>query len=88
MVCFLYILNSTGLQLKWMFYPFPESVDSAEYLLALEEIFVGSNLSKLEKLHLEQNEIWAFKNPNIFCNLPSLMDLQVDLVCKLYFKKK
>jgi len=56
---------------------FTEAIDSKEYLIALEQIFVGSNLTKLNKLHLEQNEIWSFRNPNIFCNLPSLMDLQL-----------
>ena len=48
---------------------FSESVDSKEYLVALEQIFVGSNLTKLTKLH--------FKNPNIFCSLSHLMDLQL-----------
>ncbi|EFX80004.1 trophoblast glycoprotein-like [Daphnia pulex] len=56
---------------------FSESVDSKEYLVALEQIFVGSNLTKLSKVHLEQNEIWSIKNPNIFCSLPSLMDIQL-----------
>lgn len=56
---------------------FTEAIDSKEYLLALEQIFIGSNLSSLIKLHLEQNEIWYFKNPKIFCNLPSLMDLHL-----------
>ena len=56
---------------------FTENIDSKEYLLALEQIFIGSNLTHLKKLHLEQNEIWSFRNPNIFCNLPSLMDLQL-----------
>jgi len=54
---------------------FTESVDSKDYLVALEQIFVGSNLTSLIKVHLEQNEIWHFKNPKMFCNLPSLMDL-------------
>jgi len=56
---------------------FTENIDSKEYLLALEQIFIESNLTQLRKLHLEQNEIWSFRNPNIFCNLPSLMDLQL-----------
>lgn len=56
---------------------FSENVDSKDYLVALEQIFVGSNLTKLAKLHLEQNEIWSITNPNIFCSLPSLMDLQL-----------
>ena len=37
---------------------FTEYVDSKKYLVNLENIFFGSNLAKLEKLHLEQNEIW------------------------------
>ena len=56
---------------------FSEGVNSRDYLIALEQIFVGSNLTKLTKLHLEQNEIWSIKNPDIFCSLPSLMDLQL-----------
>lgn len=56
---------------------FSEMVDSREYLVALEQIFLSSNLTRLTKLHLEQNEIWSIKNPNMFCCLPSLMDLQL-----------
>lgn len=56
---------------------FSENVDPKEYLVALEQIFLGSNLTKLAKLHLEQNEIWSIRNPNIFCSLISLMDLQL-----------
>lgn len=56
---------------------FSESIDSQKSLVALEQIFIGSNLTKLAKLHLEQNEIWSIKNPDIFCSLPSLMDLQL-----------
>lgn len=29
------------------------------------------------KLHLEQNEISEFKDPNVFCDLPNLLDLHL-----------
>ncbi|KAK2715870.1 hypothetical protein QYM36_010437 [Artemia franciscana] len=54
---------------------FTEYVDSKKYLVNLENIFFGSNLAKLEKLHLEQNEIWMIPNRDMFCQLPALMDL-------------
>ncbi|KAF2885256.1 hypothetical protein ILUMI_20922 [Ignelater luminosus] len=41
----------------------------------LHDIFVNSNLTKLFKIHLEQNEIRSFKDQSVFCDLPSLMDL-------------
>lgn len=41
----------------------------------LHDIFVNSNLTKLYKLHLEQNEIRAFKDANVFCDLPNLHQL-------------
>ncbi|XP_022905498.1 phospholipase A2 inhibitor [Onthophagus taurus] len=41
----------------------------------LHDIFVKSNLTKLYKLHLEQNEIKRFKDDKVFCNLPSLKQL-------------
>lgn len=34
-----------------------------------------SNLTQLIKLHLEQNEISEFRDVNVFCDLPKLMDL-------------
>ena len=37
---------------------FTEAVDSKWYLGDLKEIFLNSNMTKLKKLHLEQNEIW------------------------------
>lgn len=43
----------------------------------LHDIFVNSNLSKITKLHLEQNEIVKFKDQNVFCDLPSLKDLHL-----------
>ncbi|XP_063225626.1 trophoblast glycoprotein [Bacillus rossius redtenbacheri] len=43
----------------------------------LHDIFVNSNLTKVKKLHLEQNEISVFKDPDIFCDLPGLMDLHL-----------
>ncbi|XP_012142007.1 trophoblast glycoprotein [Megachile rotundata] len=41
----------------------------------LHDIFVNSNLTQLIKLHLEQNEISEFRDPNVFCDLPNLLDL-------------
>lgn len=41
----------------------------------LHDIFVNSNLTKLFKLHLEQNEIKTFKDRNVFCDLPNLQQL-------------
>lgn len=41
----------------------------------LHDIFVNSNLTKLFKLHLEQNEIKNFTDKNVFCDLPSLKQL-------------
>lgn len=43
----------------------------------LHDIFVNSNLTKITKLHLEQNEIVKFKDRNVFCDLPSLKDLHL-----------
>nr|AFH36360.1 FI20027p1 [Drosophila melanogaster] len=43
----------------------------------LHDIFVNSQLVKLQKLHLEQNEITHFKDRNVFCDLPSLRDLHL-----------
>ncbi|KAI8129216.1 Trophoblast glycoprotein [Lucilia cuprina] len=43
----------------------------------LHDIFMNSQLTKLEKLHLEQNEITHFKDRKVFCDLPSLRDLHL-----------
>lgn len=43
----------------------------------LHDIFVNSNLTKLIKLHLEQNEISKFKDKRVFCDLPALRDLHL-----------
>lgn len=43
----------------------------------LHDIFVKSNLTQLIKLHLEQNEIYGFKDAKVFCDLPKLMDLHL-----------
>jgi len=56
---------------------FTEQIVSQWYLLNLQDIFIGSGLTKLEKLHLEQNEIWKISNADIFCPLKSLMDLHL-----------
>lgn len=51
--------------------------DNTDAALAddLHDIFVNSNLTKLFKLHLEQNEIKSFRDADVFCDLPSLRDL-------------
>lgn len=43
----------------------------------LHDIFINSDLKKLRKLHLEQNEIISFKDPRVFCDLTSLLDLHL-----------
>lgn len=43
----------------------------------LHDIFVNSNLTKITKLHLEQNEIMKFKDRDVFCDLLSLRDLHL-----------
>lgn len=50
---------------------------SAELSEDLHDIFMNSNLTKLTKLHLEQNEIRRFKDKRVFCDLPSLKDLHL-----------
>lgn len=54
--------------------------DNTDAALAndLHDIFVNSNLTKLEKLHLEQNEIMSFRDRRVFCDLPNLMDLHLS----------
>ncbi|BET01015.1 LRR [Nesidiocoris tenuis] len=48
------------------------------FALDLGEIFRNSNLTKLEKLHLEQNQILNFEtDPLLFCELKNLMDLHL-----------
>lgn len=50
---------------------------SPELSQYLHSIFVNSNLTQLNKLHLEQNEIGRFKDKNVFCDLPQLQDLHL-----------
>lgn len=51
--------------------------DNTDAALAddLHDIFVNSNLTRLQKLHLEQNEIITFRDHRVFCDLPELRDL-------------
>lgn len=51
--------------------------DNTDAALAddLHDIFVNSNLTKLVKLHLEQNEIKNFRDDRVFCDLPNLQHL-------------
>ncbi|XP_053658039.1 SLIT and NTRK-like protein 4 [Anopheles marshallii] len=60
---------------------------SAELSADLHDIFVNSNLTKLVKLHLEQNEIVQFNDKRVFCDLPSLLDLHLgdNLLTELNF---
>lgn len=51
-----------------------QSDDLAEQL---HSIFINSSLTKLEKLHLEQNEIERFSDEKVFCNLDNLLDLHL-----------
>ncbi|CAH0385715.1 unnamed protein product [Bemisia tabaci] len=53
----------------------------------LHDIFINSELRHLNKLHLEQNEITGFRDPNVFCSLPNLMDLHLgdNLLRDLHF---
>jgi len=56
---------------------FTEQVDSKWYLTDLKNIFLSSELKKLQKLHLEQNEIWEIKDKDMFCDLPALLDIHL-----------
>lgn len=66
--------------------------DNSDAALAndLHDIFVNSELKKLFKLHLEQNEIKNFRDRNVFCDLPSLGDLHLgdNYLPKLNFNVK
>lgn len=66
-------INLRALHLTDAFADFTSSALSKD----LHAIFVNSNLTKLNKLHLEQNEIVRFKDRNVFCDLPELMDLHM-----------
>jgi len=57
---------------------FTEQIDSKWYLSDLKDIILESELTKLKKLHLEQNEIWEIKDPDMFCQLPELLDLHLS----------
>lgn len=53
---------------------FTELIDAKWYLEDLKDIFLTSNMTKLYKLHLEQNEIWDISE-DLFCSLPNLSQL-------------
>jgi hypothetical protein len=57
---------------------FTEQIDSKWYLSDLKDVFLESELTKLKKLHLEQNEIWEIKDADMFCQLPGLLDLHLS----------
>lgn len=44
----------------------------------LYQVFLYSNLSRLAKLHLEQNKMSVILEPNVFCPLPRLLDLHLS----------
>lgn len=56
---------------------FADNTSDNELSEDLHDIFVNSNLTKLIKLHLEQNSISSFKDKRVFCDLPSLRDLHL-----------
>jgi len=68
------LTNFYSLQELHLTNAFTELIDSKWYLDDLKDIFLASNMSKLYKLHLEQNEIWSITN-DTFCGLPGLSDL-------------
>jgi len=43
----------------------------------LHDIFISSNLTKLIKIHLEQNRIVRLQDVKVFCDLPSLLDIYI-----------
>jgi len=57
---------------------FTEQIDSKWYLSDLKDVILNSDLRKLKKLHLEQNEIWEIKDMDMFCQLPELLDLHLS----------
>lgn len=44
----------------------------------LYEVFLYSNLTRLAKLHLEQNKISVITEPRVFCPLKDLLDLHLS----------
>lgn len=64
-------INLKSLHLTNAFADFTSSALSKD----LHAVFMNSNLTKLIKLHLEQNEITRFKDRNVFCDLPQLQHL-------------
>lgn len=54
----------------------------------LQEVFTNSSMNKLEKLHLEQNEISNFSDVNVFCSLENLLDLHLanNNLSRLHFR--
>lgn len=50
--------NFYNLEALHMTNTFTETIDSKWYLKDLKAILLASNMTKLNRLHLEQNEIW------------------------------
>ncbi|KAF0309613.1 Trophoblast glycoprotein [Amphibalanus amphitrite] len=70
--------NFVNLEALHLTNSFTEKVDARWYMASLEVIFQGSKLTKLKKLHLEQNEIWVLRDPCVFAHLPSLEQLYLS----------
>ncbi|XP_023012766.2 trophoblast glycoprotein [Leptinotarsa decemlineata] len=66
--------NFVNLQELHLTNAFADNTD-ADLADDLHDIFVSSGLSKLFKLHLEQNEIVNFRDDRVFCDLPDIHDL-------------
>jgi len=69
--------NFENLQELHLTNAFTEQIDSKWYLSSLKDIFINSELRNLQKLHLEQNEIWEIKDADMFCELENLLDLHL-----------
>jgi len=69
--------NFINLQSLHLTNAFKDNTDS-ELAEDLRDIFINSNLTKLYKLHLEQNEIKSFGDPNVFCDLPNIRDIYLS----------
>lgn len=51
---------------------FDEFIDENWIIEHLSEISVSKKMKKFKKIHLEQNEICGFGDPDLFCKIPSL----------------
>ena len=72
-----FVQNFVNLEELHLTNAFAEQVDSKWSLTDLKNIFLSSQLRKLQKLHLEQNRIWEIKDKDMFCDLPALLDIHL-----------